>query len=682
MKASEVLQQYTQGRRDFQGVNLRGLSFKGQNLSGADFSRADIRSTNFRGATLRRTKFIEAKAGLRERWMIMLLIVALLLAALSGFCSILNGAFILIFHTSSLGSMVTGWVGLVIWVVSLIVLLRQGILAAIATGAVAGAVVGAGAFAIDLAGAGAGAVAGAVDGAVAVTVVGAGAAAFAVAVAIDVAGAAAFAVAVAGAIAGAGTFAGAFVVDGAFGFAVAVAFVFARAGAVAFAVAGAAAFIYIGVSLYTARRAMKGDEKYAFIRNFAIAFGAIGGTCFRGADLTEADFTKAVLKSTDFREANLTRTVWRRTEKLDRARPGKSILAKWNVRELLVSGKGHRQNFSKVDLRGANLSNVDLSYANLTQADLSQATLHQANLEGANLTEINAVGTDLTQATLTAACIEAWNTDSTTQLDEINCDYIYLLNHQQERRPSIGMFAPGEFTKLFQEVFNTVDLIFRDGVNWKAFVSAFQQVQVENENTELAIQSIENKGDGVIVVKVNAALDANKEKIHGDFIQNYELRLRALEEKYKAQLQMKDSQIESYKRESVNMMEVTKLLASRPVNSTKNVEVEMNFQKEVTGVAGKVEGNQIINPKQSLADSAVEIQQLLQILEHAYPSNLPAETQAEIEVAVRGIEKDPVLKERVISALKAGSMEALKELLDNPYLNILVATSDGWRNPS
>ena len=112
----------------------------------------------------------------------------------------------------------------------------------------------------------------------------------------------------------------------------------------------------------------------------------------------------------------------------------------------------------------------------------------------------------------------------------------------------------------------------------------------------------------------------------------------------------------------------------------KKVEVEMNI-KEATGVAGKVMGDQIINPKQSLADSASEIQQLLQILNQSYPNDIPTETQAEIEVAVKGINKNPVLKERVVGALKAGSIEALKGLTDNPYVNILLAAYEGWKEP-
>ncbi|NES81233.1 MAG: hypothetical protein F6K10_07375 [Moorea sp. SIO2B7] len=133
---------------------------------------------------------------------------------------------------------------------------------------------------------------------------------------------------------------------------------------------------------------------------------------------------------------------------------------------------------------------------------------------------------------------------------------------------------------------------------------------------------------------------------------------------------------------------IVKLLASRAItvevkafsdSQQKKVEVEMNVNNSI-GVAGKVMGNQV-NPKQSLADSASEIQQLLQILNQSCPADLPSDTQAEIEVAVKGINKDPALKERVIGALKAGSIEALKEITDNPSVNILIAAYEGGKEP-
>jgi hypothetical protein len=61
----------------------------------------------------------------------------------------------------------------------------------------------------------------------------------------------------------------------------------------------------------------------------------------------------------------------------------------------------------------------------------------------------------------------------------VNCKFIYLLEYpkpgtdDRERRPSSGEFGPDEFTKLFQEAIDTVDLIFREGVDWRAFIYSF-----------------------------------------------------------------------------------------------------------------------------------------------------------------------------------------------------------------
>ena len=65
-----------------------------------------------------------------------------------------------------------------------------------------------------------------------------------------------------------------------------------------------------GLSAYVSWRFLAGDLKHGFVWKVAIALAARGGTKFRGADLTDADFTGATLKNTDFRRANLTRCCW------------------------------------------------------------------------------------------------------------------------------------------------------------------------------------------------------------------------------------------------------------------------------------------------------------------------------------------------------------------------------------
>ncbi len=332
---------------------------------------------------------------------------------------------------------------------------------------------------------------------------------------------------------------------------------------------------------------MKEDEKFALVRRIAIAFAAIGGTSFRSADLTEANFAQAILKSTDLRKASVTLTCWSQTQKLDRARVGGTILLEPTVRDLLVTSQGKGKAYIGRNLKGANLSNADLSDADLTEADISGATLQGANLERANLTKTQALNANFDQARLTGACLEAWNIDSTTQLDGALCDYVYLLNNQRERRPSSGNFAPGEFTKLFQEVLSTVDLIFRNGIDWKAFTYSFNKLILNNEGVELSIQSIENKGDGVVVVKVNTPPDANKAQLHQDFNQTYDTALKALEARYQAELQGKDNQISLYRQQSADMKEIASLLANRPI--TVNATAESKAMNESTDSSRKLQ---------------------------------------------------------------------------------------------
>ena len=451
MKASEVLKRYGDGRRDFSGECLRGESFKGMNLTGADFSEADIQGTNFTNADLRGAKFCGVKAGLQRSWAIFLVAVSWLLSALSGIFSFWIGALItLVSNASSIENFITGMVSLIVPAVFFLVTIRKGL----AVGSVAGVFGVAGAFTV--------AVVGAVAGAR--VVVGAGA--FAVAIA------GAFAVAVAGAVAGVFAVAGAVAVTGVF----AGAFTVARVGSVAFVLLGA----YIGW------RALSGDERDAWVRAAAIAFAATGGTSFKDADLTNADFTAARLKSTDFRRAILTHTRWRDANKLDRARPGTSYLQDNKVRELVITGDGqnkeydHLLNLKGINLQGANLvganftgsvlkngtlQGADLTDAVLTGADLNRTNLQDTNLSRAKLKQAQLDATDLTGATLTGAYIEDWGITTETKLNGVRCDYVFMRLPTQDdpnphRKPDDWNknFAEGEFVDFIAPMVLTLDL--------------------------------------------------------------------------------------------------------------------------------------------------------------------------------------------------------------------------------
>ncbi|MDY6805036.1 MAG: pentapeptide repeat-containing protein [Cyanobacteriota bacterium] len=326
------------------------------------------------------------------------------------------------------------------------------------------------------------------------------------------------------------------------------------------------AYLLVYLCNRTAKKVLTRDPEYAIVRNLAVGIAAIRGTSFRRANLTNSHFSSAILKSSDFRDATITHARWYNAEKLDWARLGNTILIAPPVRDLLATLNGSNKSYIGANFKGANLINADLSDANLREADLSEAILENANLEGANLAQTQAIGTNFTNAKLTDAYgLGTWNIDSTTNLEWVHCQQVYLLENfkpgtrDKERRPSSGEFGEGEFTKLFQEVLNTVDLIFQKGIDWKAFTYSFQQVQVENEEIPLNIQAIENKGDGVVVVRVEVPPEANKAKIHSEFTQTYQDALAALEAQYQEKLQ-------DHRQRSANMMEVVRLLASRDVN--------------------------------------------------------------------------------------------------------------------
>ncbi|NEQ71460.1 MAG: hypothetical protein F6K21_39465, partial [Symploca sp. SIO2D2] len=528
MKASEVLRRYKDGRRDFGGESLRGQSFRGMNLAGADFSEADIRGANFTNACLRGAKFGGAKAGLQRRWAVFFMAVSWFLSALSGAFSLWIGLVVIwTFYSDEPELFIVGVASLFVLAVFFIVTIRKGLTPGFGAVAVAsavtvtGAVAGAGTVAFSIAGTVAVAIAGVVAGAVAGTV----------------------AVAIAGVVAGAvaGTVA------------VVIAGVVAVTGAITVVRVVAAPVVAGAVTLlgmYLGWRSLKGEERDAWTRAAAIAFVATGGTSFRNTDLTDADFTGARLKSTDFRKATLTRTRWRNATKLDHVRPGTSHLKDAKVRELVITGDGQKEkydhllNLQGINLQGANLvganftgsvlkdgtlQGADLTDAILTVANFNKVNLQDTNMSRAKLKQAQLDKADLTGATLTGAYIEDWGITTTTKLDGVRCDYIFMRlptkeNPEPHRKPDNPNknFAEGEFVDFITPMVLTLDLYHNRVDDPRLIAIAWQKLVQENPEAQLELVSIEKRGKSKdkLLLKAETSPQVEHSVLHSEYFTN------------------------------------------------------------------------------------------------------------------------------------------------------------------
>lgn len=195
---------------------------------------------------------------------------------------------------------------------------------------------------------------------------------------------------------------------------------------------------------------------------------------FSGANLSNANLRDADLRQANLSNANLNRATLHRANlseaKLRGAKLINANLSSANVRNADLSDTDLNEaylreaNFIGANLRNADLRGANLFRANLRDADLRGAKLHNANLadtdlsgkdlsgvnlSGTCLVKVRALDTNFEKAILTGACIQDWNINR-ANLDDVDCDYVYLQYNQQKILPIDRKFKQGEFTKLFQ----------------------------------------------------------------------------------------------------------------------------------------------------------------------------------------------------------------------------------------
>jgi uncharacterized protein YjbI with pentapeptide repeats len=314
-------------------------------------------------------------------------------------------------------------------------------------------------------------------------------------------------------------------------------------------------------------------------------------------------------------------------------------------------------------LEGAILFGPNLSYANLSGANLEHAILRDANLTDANLSCINAINTDFQGAILTGACIRDWHINADTNLQDVVCDYVYMgaewkdrKLHYTDRRPhdSTQNFAPGEFTKRYQKVLDSVDLFFNDGIDWRAFLATLHDLQTEYGD-EVSIQSFEKKAGGAFLIKLEVPTTVDKGLIEQQAKEFYQQQLQLVEAQYRQQLLLKDKEIEGFKRESANIMKMAELWANRPItieaiavanadNQSKTTNYNLpnaQFGGGFAAEGGTQTGGTLndYSTQQDLAAAAQDIQSLLNQLSQTYPSTTITEQAALATKAVEELKR-------------------------------------------
>jgi hypothetical protein len=83
--------------------------------------------------------------------------------------------------------------------------------------------------------------------------------------------------------------------------------------------------------------------------------------------------------------------------------------------------------------------------------------------------------------------------------------------------------------------------------------------------------------------------------------------------------------------------------------------------------------------QQSLAETAKEIQQLLEQLDKSYPTNTTMGKMVVATEAIKQIDSDPTLSRRIFSAMKAGGTQAFEQFLNHPAASFFIGALEDWQ---
>jgi Pentapeptide repeats (8 copies) len=403
---------------------------------------------------------------------------------------------------------------------------------------------------------------------------------------------------------------------------------------------------------------------------------------FHHADLGGANLSKSNLKFAEFIDSNLNKA------NLSGADLSEVCLRKANLCDA---------NLSKAILKSAILCLTNISHANLSKADLSFANLRNANLQNANLSETRALAANLASANLTGICIQdCWNINYKTNFDNVLCDYVYISKGYgftfKERHPKNRNFQAGEFTQQFQKASELKYYFFTNGI--AEFSEFLTKIQQEHDDIVVDIQEIDPKNENEFRVGLEVLHEPNQE--NAKQINEQQLTLARIN----YEIQANHKLLELSKQQNAQLCEILRIAVQPPSINLSNISQKAKFMSNAQEFNNNLQGANLANfanqmcdnnarqqvnqhnyssGEKSLADAAQEIQALLDQLSRIYPTDTMAAKIDFAKEAIERINNDSSLSQRILSALRSGSISALEQCLNHPAASFVMSAMEDWQ---
>jgi uncharacterized protein YjbI with pentapeptide repeats len=418
--------------------------------------------------------------------------------------------------------------------------------------------------------------------------------------------------------------------------------------------------IYLLVVWGLNRRCLQSeDPMLALLRRCTLAWDCWGGTQFAGAVLAHTNFSVADLTAARFAGARFQQPDFIHAKNLHLAWTYASPLERKPVRTLLTEGRIDSRDFSNLNLRGLSFKGLNLSHCNFYHTDLSETDFSGCNLTDADLSEAMVLGTRFSNATMTGAIIANWSMDKHTQFDGVICDFVYTKRNKEECNPPQGEFKPGEFSKLYQEIANTVDFIAHTPDELTALLRAIDSIK--QQGGDIVIQSLERKNESV-VVRTQSDESIDKAEIYAEVKAQTEKEWLVLQQEKQLLLQKVEMQEQH--------TDTLKQLLNKAIESPKTMNDNSRHYSNITAHNSAVnlgDHSTVSNHIEQVADA--ELKAALQTLQQLLAdSHLPAIDKQQAHQAVdelAAVSQKPQAERKSLARRSLSFLKDLQQDLSN-----------------